>query len=81
MAISLCVHVGATALYALGHDRCKVRTGRESHSHTLGVRVWLCETRVRILRYRLEASLWVRNSIIAMLITTLSPLAFKSRAT
>ena len=37
----------------------KVRMGQESHSQTLGVRVWLRETRVVILRYFLEVSRFV----------------------
>ena len=47
VAILLCV--GATALYAPDHARRKVSTGRESRSQTLGVRVWLRETKAMVL--------------------------------
>ena len=63
--------LGATALYvyALGHDRHKVRTGRESHtcSQTLGERVWLCETRVGIL----YGTFWKSRFVIASLLCPL----------
>ena len=50
------VHIDNGRHCTLGHDRRKVRTGWESHSQTLGVRVWMRETRVGILLYFLAVS-------------------------
>ena len=59
-------HIDNGRHYTLGHDRRKVRMGRELHSQTLGVRVWIRETRVGILRYFLAVSGFVIASSLCL---------------